>query len=277
MKKKVMLFIMIILFVFTATGCKNGEATRGIRHAGFTLSEEEFNCSTFLPASEEDTTYTKVWYYGDTKIITEGGVVYERSTGLPFSNQENCRIANFTRRVVGLLDERIILADDNKLYYLQAGDGIEAFSPVATTDDAYGLYVKLFYEQKAIKAITVDSQAGIYYVLKDDGNVYKIVISKPDREQPFIIRSNEIIYSKGTYGFILDFNYTADIKYSYIRTNNAIYRQIASNFDECSKYADIICKYDLKKDEKLMQYSDKILIYNGSTLITTYGRVFNVA
>mgnify|MGYP003292341839 CR=1 FL=1 len=53
--KKVMLFIMIILFVFTVTGCKNGDATRGIRHAGFILSDEEFNCSAFLPASEEDT------------------------------------------------------------------------------------------------------------------------------------------------------------------------------------------------------------------------------
>ena len=91
MKKKICYFVVIFLMVFLATGCKNGEITRGIRHAGFTVSETEFTCSEFLPKDEEDTTYAKIWYYNGSQIITESGIIYDVSLDMPFANAYNLR------------------------------------------------------------------------------------------------------------------------------------------------------------------------------------------
>ena len=49
-----------------------------------------------------------------------------------------------------------------------------------------------------------------------------------------------------------------------------------TNSEECYKYADVACKYEMLKDEKLTEEKDRIMAYSGSTLITNYGRVFNV-
>ena len=70
MKKKIRYFIIIFVLLFMVTGCKNGETTRGIRHAGFIINSEEFDCSEFMPRDEEDTNYARIWYYNGTKLIT---------------------------------------------------------------------------------------------------------------------------------------------------------------------------------------------------------------
>lgn len=277
MKKKISYFIVIFLMVMMCSGCKNGDITRGIRHAGFTVSGTEFDCSEFLPKDDEDFTYTKIWYYGSSMLITDSGILYDVSFDRPFANGESCKKANFTRRVVAILDERIIKADDNKLYYLSNSGNAGAFSEVSVEDSSYQIYQILFNDPEVIKVVTVDQNAGVYYALKRDGNVYKMVISRSDYNQPYVLRSNQIVYSKGVYGAIIDFNYSSDLSYNYIRTNSSIHRSIASNGDECSKYADIICQFQMKKDEELGQYLDKILAYNGNTLITTYGKIFTVS
>lgn len=46
-----------------------------------------------------------------------------------------------------------------------------------------------------------------------------------------------------------------------------------TNEEECTKYADVACKYTMKKDETLTKYyktEPKILYYGPSILITTY-------
>lgn len=277
MKKKIRYFIIIILIVFMATGCKNGETTRGIRHAGFTLADAEFNCSEFLPQDEYDVNYTKIWYYGTSKIITETGVVYELSSDLKFSNGESCKRADFNRKAVALLDDKIIKADDNKLYYLSSGGNVAPFTQVTVEDSSYQIYSIIFNDPEIIKVVTVDQNSGIYYALKTDGNIYKLIISRNDYNQPYQLRSSEIVYSKGTYGNIIDFNYSADFRSTYIRTNQSIHRQIPYNREECSKYADVECKYQMVEDTELIKYADKILVYNGNTLITTYGKIFTVS
>ena len=50
-----------------------------------------------------------------------------------------------------------------------------------------------------------------------------------------------------------------------------------TNAEKCKKYADVACKYELQEDEVFETYKDKILTFNGSTLITTYGKTFSVA
>lgn len=276
MKKKICYFVVIFLMVFLATGCKNGEITRGIRHAGFTVSETEFTCSEFLPKDEEDTTYAKIWYYNGSQIITESGIIYDVSLDMPFANGESCKQADFTKKVVAILDDKIIKADDNKLYYFSSNGNLAAFSEVPTDDNSYQVYQIIFKDPDVIKAITVDQNSGIYYVLKRDGNVYKMVITRSEYNQPYVLRSSEIFYSKGVYGIILDFNYSADAKGNYIRTNTTIHRNIASNSDECNKYADVICQYQMREDTELELYLDRIVAYNGTTLITDYGKIFTV-
>lgn len=277
MKKKICYFGIMFLMLFMVTGCENGETTRGIRHAGFTLLDTEFTCDEFLPKHETDTNYTKIWYFNSGRIISSEGIVFDYSSDLTFSNGKYCKRADFTKKVVAILDDTIVKADDNKLYYFTSSGSASAFSEVLASDNFYQIYKILFNDPDVMKVITVDQNAGIYYALKRDGNVYKMVITKADYNQPYVLRSSEIIYSKGVYGIIIDFNYGADLKYNYVRTNNSIHRQKASNYEECSKYADVECKYQFLEDKELIKYKDSIIVYNGSTLITSYGKMFTLS
>ena len=50
-----------------------------------------------------------------------------------------------------------------------------------------------------------------------------------------------------------------------------------TNEEECTKYADVECKYKMQKDETLTKYykeEPKILYYGPSILITTYQKEF---
>ena len=49
----------------------------------------------------------------------------------------------------------------------------------------------------------------------------------------------------------------------------------ATNAEECTKYADVECIYAMSESEVFNEYNDYIFAYNGSTLITTYNKVFN--
>ena len=51
----------------------------------------------------------------------------------------------------------------------------------------------------------------------------------------------------------------------------------AINYEKCSKYADVTCIYRVEKDEVLDKYKDRIIAYNGKTLITDYKQVFNLS
>ena len=63
---------------------------------------------------------------------------------------------------------------------------------------------------------------------------------------------------------------------NFIRTNTSIHRNIATNFETCSQYADIQCHYEMKQDVELIKYMNDVIVYNGSTIITTYGTIFNI-
>lgn len=278
MKKKIRYFIIIFIMLFMVTGCKNGETTRGIRHAGFVINSEEFDCSEFMPKDEEDTNYAKIWYYNGTKLITDNGLIYEVAIGGKFSNNQSCKKSDFTRKVTAILDDKIIRADDGRLYYLVANGNAAAYTAVTSEDNSYALYQILFKDPETIKIVTVDQNAGIYYLLKRDGNVYKYVISKSDYNQPPKLVDSPIVYSKGTYGPILDFNYSLSaIGGNFIRTNTSIHRNIATNFETCSKYADVQCHYEMRQDVELFKYMNDVIVYNGTTIITTYGTIFNIS
>lgn len=275
LKSKFKFVLIVLILCFICTGCK-GNTTRGIRHAGFTLSSTEFTCNLLLP-SDKSSVYDKLKYVNSTKAITSDGKIYELSLGQKFSNEQNCMEADFNKRVVAILDSNIIKADDNNFYYLSSENNVEAYTMVTVNDKSYNIYEILFNDSDVIRIVTVDGNAGIYYALKNDGNIYKLIITRSSSQEPYALTSSEIVYSKGRYGKIVDFNYDINNATTFIRTDDAIYRMLKTNEKECSKYADIECKYEMSEDTQLFKYNNYILGFNGQLLISSYGKVFNVS
>ena len=77
-------------------------------------------------------------------------------------------------------------------------------------------------------------------------------------------------------GQITDFGYYGNSSSTYVRTADKIFRMKATNYDECSKYADIPCNYSMVESSVLEENAQYIIAYNGSTIITNYNKVFSV-
>ena len=310
-KKSFCKIIFVFVLVFLVTGCRHGSTTRGIRRAGFTIGNAEFECKQFLPEQlsifEElftdtppDTNYTKIWYMDDTRIITDTGVIFDYVLGGTFSNNESCKQAEFTKNVVGIMDNKIIKASDGNLYYFSDSGQAAIYSRVTGEDSSLKTYQILFEDPSVIKVVTIDDSAGIYYLLKRDGNIYKYVITKAYSNEPPTLKSSEIVFSKSVYGSIVDFNYSiTELGANYIVSKNenmetnGLYplrfnRSIATNAAMCTKYQDIQCQYTMKFDEPLADpeqtgyyplslYQNEMIVYNGKMVITKYGKVFNLA
>ena len=276
MKKKTVLIVSFLIFSFFCTGCM-GNVTRGIRHAGFNLSGSEFTCNLLLSGKKNEKAYTKLKYVSSTKAITADGKVYELSLGQKFSNEQNCMETDkFSKKVVAIMDDSVIKADDGNLYYLNTNGNIMAYSQVTVNDNAYGVYSVLFSDDDVVKIVTVDGNSGIYFVLKSDGNIYKMIVTRVSSQMPYVLTSSEIVYSKGRYGKIIDFNYVGVNTGTYIWSENSIYRMKKANSEECGKYADVKCEYVMEEDVDLIKYIDYVFGFNGQLLISSYGKVFNV-
>ena len=275
--RRIFSFILIIVLCFCVTGCK-GDITRTIRHAGFNLSTSDFVCDYFVSKDENNFNNKKMKFLGSNFIVDEDGNVYDMSLAKAYSNNQNCRVSNFSVPIVAILDNTIGMGNDLKYYYMNASNSVSAYSEVSVSDSSYGLYDVLFKIPLVVKIVTVDQSSGTYYLLKNDGNIYKYVVTRSDAQSPFSIVSSEIVYSKENFGFITDFNYSNNaIATTYILSDEKFYRMVATNKDECSKYVDVECQFDLKNDLDLLEQRKYIIGYNGSLLITNYGKVFNVA
>jgi len=270
--------LCLIAFIF-CTGC-DGSITRAIRHAGFTLNGDSFTCGKFYPRDKDDIYYEKIRYYLGTHIIDDDGKIYELSLSQKYSNGENCVEAATTLHVKAILDNRIIKGTDNKYYYLGAqSKGAESYSAVPTTDNSYTVYNILLKDNDVVKVMSADSSQGLYYVLKTDGNIYGYTIAaSQNRNTSPRLTGTQIIYDKNDYeGEIIDFNYAGDSLNTFVKTADKIFRMRASNLEECSKYADIDCIYEMSEDTVLEKYKDRIIAFNGSVLIMDYKKMFTVA
>ena len=273
--KKVIYFCFICVIVLLCSAC-NGSITRGIRHAGFNVGKK-FTCDRFYPKDKEDTNYDKIRYFTGSHLINEDGVIYEVSLDQVFSNEQNCKVADTSIVVKAIMDNKIIKASDGKYYYLVGGDGIPSYSEVTKIDNNYDTYDLLLKDSNVVKIITVNLNMGIYYTLKNDGNIYEIIVYKKDHNSVPEITSSRIVYDKGEFGGdIIDFNYVGNSENTYIKTVDRIYRMQKVNKKECLKYADVKCIYEMSEDAELEEYLDKIIVYNGSTIITDYKQVFSL-
>lgn len=268
-------YIIIIFCIFILTGCsyKYGSTTRTIRHSGFSISDNKFSCDAVYSEKKD---YDEVTIFTGQHFITKDGNLYEVSTSNKFSNNYNCKKVNTKSNVVNILDSSIYKGTDNKYYYLNSSDTIVTYEEVPVTDNNYYLYDLLLSDTEVVKVQTINSQGGVYYVLKTDGNIYAYVIS--GEKENYKITSQTIVYDKGQFGSqIKDFNYKGETSTTFFKTAKNYYRMLSTNSEECLNYADVACNYKLQKDNGLTENYDYILGYNGSTLITNYGMVFTVS
>ncbi len=274
MKKYIKVSLLLII-VLLCSAC-DGNVTRDIRHAGFTVSDK-FECDIFYPTSKKDTGYKKIKYLTGTNIIDGDGHIYEVSLGGVYANKQNCKKANTDISVKAIFDNKIVKATDNKYYYLVGQSDVNSYTEVPVTDNSYELYNLLLKDDDIVKVMTADSSTGIYYLLKNDGSIYSYTINKADYNSPLKVISISVVYDRYDYSSkIVDFNYEGQSSSTYIKTEDELYRMKITNFDKCSKYVDIDCKYSMKKDDVFKKYKDRIIAYNGSILITDYKQVFTV-
>lgn len=273
MKKGFKVIGLLILIAFLCSGCdiKYASTTRDIRHSGFALSGAELECSALLDNPDND----RVKFLTSGHIITESGSVYSLSIGQKYSNDQNCMASTLPSKVVSLFDDTVVKAADNKYYYLTRNGDAPQYSVVPTSDGNYAIYDLLLKSQDVLKVKTVDSNSGQYYVLRTDGNVYTYTVSKNTNGAVAIV-STSVVYSKSSYrGTIIDFSYAGKSSGTSVRTKSEIFRMIATNREECSKYVDVQCEYEMQLDEGLTKHQTDIYGFSGSYLITKYGKQFN--
>jgi len=270
MKRYFQVFFVIAVLVL-CSACE-GDVTRALRHDGFSIGSE-FTCSTFFGDSASE----KIKYLTANRIITQAGRIYEISMGQKYSNNENCKVADTGLKVVNIMDDSIFKADDGKYYSLFGQNNTDSYKEIPATDKMYAYYELLLKPEGTIKVVTADSSNGIYYVLKSDGNVYGVTISKADRNTVPAIIGTVLVYNRNDYGGgIVDFNYNGESSSTFVRTDSTVYRMKPTNLEECSKFADVKCNYQMMEASVFNEYKDYIAAYNGSTVITTYKKVFSV-
>ena len=275
MKKILKLSLIFAIIMFFCTGC-NGTITREIRKSGFTVGGE-FICDEFYPKDSEDVYYNRIQYFTGSHLIDQEGNIYELSLSQKYMDEQNCQQANTSIRVKAILDNKIIKGTDNLYYYLISQNNEESYTQIPTSDNSYDIYDILLRDEDVIKVQTANNNDG-YYVLKSDGNVYEITVNRNDRNAPPTISGTRIIFDKEEYGdYIIDFNYVGDSLNTYVRTQSKLFRMKINNEEMCKKYAGITCKFNMVEDDIFEKYENRIITFNGSTLITDYKLIFTVS
>ena len=270
--KKFKLLFLFIFMMFICTGCGNSEMNRDLRHSGFTMDEEPFNSEALSPKSDKE--FEKIKYLGSNYVITTNGVIHEISFGQKFSNDKHCKRADTELTVEAIFGEEAFRAKDNKIYYFKGTNGIEPYTAVSTADSNYSTYAHFLGQLDVVKVQSVGNSS--YYVLKNNGTVYNYVVKK--ERYGIVDLSITTVYTSENLGSkIIDFNYAGDqSEATFVRTEDKIFRNEALNRKDCQEYVDIECEYEFDEDATLTKYYDRIMAYNGSTLITDYLKVFRV-
>ena len=138
----------------------------------------------------------------------------------------------------------------------------------------YAVYRFFFDDPNIVKVQNINSSS--YYVLKNNGTVYDYNIKK-ERWGIQLLSTNTVYTSENLGSKIVDFNYAGDeSEATFVRTENKIFRNEALNRKDCREYIDVDCQFEFAEDATLTKYYDRILAYNGTTLITDYLKVFRV-
>lgn len=275
MKNKIKLISILIVVCLVITGC-NGTVTRDIRKDGYAVSDGKFVCGFFDNTSEDKAVHEKIRYLLGDYIVSETGNIYEISLGGLYSNNMNCRKGkDLGTKVSAILDQSVVKGTDGYYYYLASDNSAISYTRITNSDENYGIYNLLLREPDVLKVMTVNSSINSYYVLKKSGDIYNYILYKRENSDKFEIKTTTLEVPRGLYGKIIDFNYAGESLATFYRTNDSIYTYKVKNAEKCNTYVDVPCVYEIDKDVVLNQYKDRIIGFNGVTLITDYGRVFN--
>ena len=274
--KKIFIFMSIIIVSLFISGC-DGDVTRNIRHSGFNL-DGEFACDIVMPTDKKDTDYASIRYIIGNLMILEDGTIYELSLEQKYANNQNCKIADTSKKVVSVFDDKYFKSNDDKYYYLSTNQGTTRYSEVPKTDNAYLLVDVLLKDATNVKVISGNSSAGEYYALKNNGSIYKYNVVRDNTTRVETITNSTLVFDKNDYGDkIIDYNYAGESLNTFIKTHSKVFRMRITNSEKCNKYADVACKYSIQEDEMFKEYGDRIIFFNGSFLITDYGKKFSVS
>ena len=275
MKNKIKLISVLIIVCLVITGC-NGTITREIRKDGYAVSDAKFVCGFFDNKSEDKAVHEKIRYLLGDYIISETGNVYEISLGGLYSNNMNCRKGkDLGTKVSAVLDQKVVRGVDGGYYYLASENSASSYTRIDEIDENYPIYKLLLGDPSVLKVITVNASINSYYVLRTDGDVYHYKLKKDEDTEKWKIDMGLSVVSHKIYGKIIDFSYAGESLATYYKTNDSIYTYKITNAKRCNTYVDVPCQYELDKDIVLNKYKDRIIGFNGVTLITDYGRVFN--
>ena len=220
-KKKLPSIFVLGVVTLLLTGC-DGNVTRDIRHAGFNLASNEFTCNALMPVSDKIDSPDKILFTNSSFAITENGSLYELSLSQPYASEENCKKIDFSIKITAYMDDKILKGEDNKFYYAPGNSSSTALTEVTANDSSYQLYTILLGNEKVKKVITVDANAGRYYVLEDDGIVYEYKVVRQDYNTPYTLTSKTPVYGE-KYGEIIDFNYAGESTSTYIKRQRMYY------------------------------------------------------
>lgn len=246
---------LIIAFSLCLVGCK-GDDIREFRHSGYNINDNKFSCKEV----------EKVKYLYDNFLVSESNDIYYISLDLPYSNKSNCRLINSNEKLQSIYGEETFKSYNNIIYSFDYNNYSDF--PVINSTDKITEF--LLNDNTNLKIINNENH---YYTLKNDGNIYDYVIEEKDNIVSIV--TSTLLYSSNSLdGTIIDFYYSSNMPSNYIKTSTSYYT-FKPNNEECKKYADIECNYELKKDELLNKYSNEIYAYNGKRVILSNGKVLD--
>lgn len=269
--------ILIIIFITTLflTGC-DGNITRDIRESGFNVSDKSFKCELLINKKSQYT-LDKPQYLVNNLIITEKGQLLEISLDKQYLNNMNCKKVSTNIEVVSIFSDEIVKSKDNKYYYIKENQNIIPYTEATINDSKYNLYNTLLQDSNVIKVQSVNGNANSYYVLKTDGKIYNYILEENTSTKTYnLVSALPVDLGIFIEDKIIDFNYKGKSSATFYKTKTSIYSFKNTNMKECNKYADVKCEYKLEKNNTLTMNKDRIKVYNGTQIITDYGRVFSL-
>ena len=248
MKKKVSLILLCGMMLLLVCGCEknNNEASD---NSNLPLYNTDSSVKNENVVERGNVVCSNL---DNVKIIFENGLyltydneLYVISEQQKFSNEKNCKKVSDTFIVnsINVGDGMLGLVDEQNRIYTY---NIINYNLVEEKNVNY--IIKKFVSKKIY--IKVEGR----FALNNDGIIDIYNYDEFRLEDEKIVFENEKIVD-----FMLDISQN-DIMV--VKTDKAYYVRKKINKDECNKYADVECKYELVKDEYLSNNYNKISIFN---------------
>jgi len=192
----------------------------------------------------------------NTIVLTNDGELYRLGK---YSDGTNCKKIEHNFDIKIIFNQDGLYGEDGKFYKIEDNNIIESND--------------FFYEEALLELMKnvddiikvsrdfnsdYDNKNGIpYYVLKSDGNLYKIIVSMHEDKYQF----SEELFKSYPDEKIIDIGISYFDELKYIKTDKSYYINKVKD-ERCYDYDDIKCDYDLVKDDFFTKkYNDISFLY----------------